>query len=51
MEMAPRLGAKYPVEIEVTSKPRAEFRTEEWAATELPCAPAITIGDEVLVEG
>ena len=49
--MASRLGAEYPIDIEATSKPHAEYRTDEWAETELPCAPAIMIGEEVVAEG
>jgi hypothetical protein len=49
--MASRLGAEYPVEFEVTSKQKAEYQTDEWADTELPCAPAIMIGEEVVAEG
>ncbi len=45
------MGAEYPIEIETTSKPRAEYRSNQWADTELPCAPSILIGDEVVVEG
>ena len=44
--MLPRLGAKYAIEIEVITKPRAEYRMEAG-----PKAPAIKIGDEVIVEG
>lgn len=49
--MAPRLGAEYPIDIETTSKPKAEYETDEWAETELPCAPGIIIGEEVVAEG
>lgn len=49
--MAPRLGDKYDIEIEVISKPRAEFNTDEYFALDLPCAPAITVGEEIVVEG
>lgn len=49
--MASRLGAEYPIEIETTSKPFAEYRTDEWEETELPCAPAIMIGEEIVAEG
>ena len=45
------MGAEYPIDIEATSKPFAEYRTDEWADTELPCAPAIMIGEEVVAEG
>ena len=49
--MASRLGTDYPIEFEIISKPRAEYQSAEWAASELPCAPAIMIAGEVLVEG
>jgi len=49
--MASRLGADYPIDIATTSQPKADYRTDEWADTELPCAPAIMIGDEVVAEG
>jgi len=49
--MASRLGAEYPIDIETTSKPRAEYQGDDWAETELPCAPAVMVGEEVLVEG
>lgn len=46
-----RPGADYPVEIETTSKLSAEYRSDEWMDTELPCAPAMMFGDEVVAEG
>jgi len=49
--MAPRLGADYPVEVEIVAKPKTEYESDEWADLDLPCAPAIVIGEEVLVEG
>lgn len=49
--MMPRLGAKYPVEIDVTSKPKAEYTTDEYFDLDLPVAPAIMVGDEIVVEG
>ena len=49
--MASRLGAEYPIEIETISKPRAEYQTEEYMKLDVPHAPAIMVGDEVLVEG
>ncbi len=49
--MASSLGATYPVDIETTSKPRAEYQSDEWADTDLPCAPAVMIGEEVVAEG
>ncbi len=49
--MSSRLGAEYPIEIETMSKPRAEYQTDEYMELDLPRAPAIMVGDEVLVEG
>jgi len=47
----PRLGEKYDIEIETISKPRAEFNTDEYFELDLPVAPAVMIGEEILVEG
>ena len=47
----PRLGEKYEIEIETTSKPRAEFTNSEYLELGLPKAPAIMVGDEILIEG
>lgn len=50
--MMPRLGEKYKdIEIEVTSKPIAEYQCDEYFELELPVAPAIMVGDEIVVEG
>ncbi len=49
--MMPRLGATYPIEIEVTSKPIADYQTDEYFELDLPVAPAIMVGDEIVVEG
>jgi hypothetical protein len=49
--MMPRLGDKYDIETEVISKPRAEFNTDEYFALDLPVAPAIMVGEEIVVEG
>ncbi len=49
--MAPRLDAKYPVEIETISKPREEYTSPEYMELDLPKAPAVMIGEEVVVEG
>jgi hypothetical protein len=45
------LGAEYDVEIETTSKPKMEYQTEDYMELDLPVAPAVMIGEEVLVEG
>ena len=47
----PRLGSKYQIEIEVTSKPIAEYQTDEYFELDLPVAPAVMVGDEIVVEG
>ena len=39
--MLPSLGGKYAIEIEVISKPKAEFLTDEYFALDLPMAPAV----------
>jgi hypothetical protein len=49
--MMPRLGAKYAIAVEVTSKPASEYQTDEYFELELPTAPAVMVGDEILVEG
>ena len=49
--MAPRLGAKYPIEIEVISKPREEYTSPDYMELDLPKAPAVMVGEEVMVEG
>ncbi len=45
------MGEKYKLEIETTSKPNQEYRTEEYARLGLPMAPAIMVGDGLIVQG
>jgi len=47
----PRLGEKYEIEVEVTSKPPAEYNTDEYFELDLPVAPAVMVGEQILVEG
>lgn len=49
--MMPRLGEKYDIEIETISKPREEYMTDEYFELDLPVAPAVMVGDEIVVEG
>ena len=51
--MFPRLVEKYKsaVEIETISKPRQEFRDIEYMKLGLPMAPAVMVGDEIIVQG
>ena len=47
----PRLGKEYPVEIEVNSRPKAEYHTDEYYELDLPVAPAIMVGEVIVTEG
>jgi hypothetical protein len=49
--MMPRLGQRYELEIETISKPNAEYLTDEYFELDLPVAPAVMVGEEILVEG
>ena len=35
----------------MTSKPRAEYNTDEYFALDLPVAPAVMVGDEIITKG
>jgi hypothetical protein len=45
------LGEQYEIKIETISKPNAEYITDEYFELELPVAPAVMVGDEIVVEG
>jgi hypothetical protein len=45
------LGQKYNLEIETISKPIAEYQTDEYFELDLPAAPAVMVGEEIVVEG
>ncbi len=47
----PRLGEKYRFEGEIISKPIAEYQKDEYFEVDLPTAPAVMVGDEIVVEG
>jgi hypothetical protein len=49
--MVPRLGQRYAFEAEVISKPIADYQTDEYFELDLPAAPAIMVGEEIVVEG
>ena len=49
--MIPGLGEKYEIEIETIAKPKDEYMTDEYFELDLPTAPAIMVGAEILVEG
>ena len=49
--MMPSLGEKYAISMETVSKPKAEYLTDEYFELDLPVAPAVMVGDEIVVEG
>ncbi|MCF8126392.1 MAG: hypothetical protein K9J51_09250 [Desulfotignum sp.] len=49
--MMPRLGKKYQINIDVTAKPKDQYQTDAYFELDLPVAPAIMVGDEIVVEG
>jgi hypothetical protein len=49
--MMPRLGQTYGIEIETISKPKAEYVTDEYFELDLPVAPAVMVGEEIVIEG
>ncbi len=49
--MMPRLGAKYDIDIETIAKPKADYMTDEYFELDLPVAPAVMVGEEIVVEG
>ena len=46
----PRLGERYKIDIETIEKPKDEYLTDEYFELDLPVAPAVMVGDEILVE-
>lgn len=49
--MIPGLGKKYEIEIETIAKPKEDYMTDEYFELDLPMAPAVMVGDEIVVEG
>ena len=49
-QMVPRLGEKYGIEVEIISKPRETYQSDEYARFGLPAASTIMIGDEIIVQ-
>lgn len=47
-KMMPKLDEKYDIEIEVTSKPKPEYLTDEYFALDLPVAPAVEEQQKVM---
>ena len=46
-----RLGSEYDIDIEVTSKPKSDYLTDEYFTLDLPVATAIMVGEEIITEG
>jgi len=49
--MIPRLGNKYDIEIDITAKLKEDYMTDAYFELDLPVAPAVMVGDEIIVEG
>ena len=49
--MIPGLGKKYEIDIETIAKPKDDYMTDEYFALDLPVAPAVMVGNEIVVEG
>jgi hypothetical protein len=49
--MIPGLGDKYDIEIETIVRPKDDYMTDEYFELDLPVAPAVMVGDEIVVEG
>jgi hypothetical protein len=49
--MLPVLGQKYEIDIEVISKPKSDYMTDEYFELDLPVAPAVMVGGEIVTEG
>jgi len=47
----PGLGDKYEIKIETISKPKAEYMTDDYFELDLPVAPAVMVGEEIVTEG
>jgi hypothetical protein len=49
--MMPGLGIKYNLDIQTISRPKEQYQTDEYFELELPVAPAVMVGEEIIVEG
>jgi hypothetical protein len=49
--MMPRLGKKFQIDIETIEKPIDDYMTDEYFELDLPVAPAVMVGDEIVIEG
>ena len=49
--MTPGLGKKFPIDTETIEKPKDDYMTDEYFELDLPVAPAVMVGEEIVVEG
>ena len=49
--MIPALGKKFQIDIETIEKPIDDYMTAGYFELDLPVAPAVMVGDEIVVEG
>jgi hypothetical protein len=49
--MMSSLDSKYDIDLEITSRPRKEYLTDEYSKLGLPVAPALIVGEEIITEG
>lgn len=49
--MIPVLGKKYDIDIEVMSRPKSDYLTDDYFELDLPVAPAVMVGDDIVAEG
>jgi hypothetical protein len=49
--MLPGLGEKYDVTIETVSQSRDTYCSEKYQKSGLPAAPAVMVGEEIIVQG
>lgn len=47
----PRLGKTYEIEIELMERLKEEYMTDEYFELNLPVAPAVMVGEQIVVEG
>jgi hypothetical protein len=51
MKILPRLGRKYNLEIETISRSREAYQQLKHLDSDLPAAPAVILGNELLIQG
>ena len=49
--MMPGLGAKYAMRLKPLRNSKADYLTDEYFELDLPVAPAVMVGEDILIEG